>query len=264
MITEDVTKNNLFPIEIVATISTYLNVHDCVSLTSTCSYYEENKYDIFKIQTIVMLNYLNISLDELSIIGINKNDSYMKLFKQVRNFLYEKPPKIQTVVSRQINNKTKFYDVEAYIINSSLYNKFIPGIFPDDLPLYVRTYDIKHLIDLITCFKNHVPLSVTFFGILKLLPYELKYIMSPGKKFQLYDIKEKKIAELTYLEHMKYINICEPTHNNINDVHVFTTCVMDDVNIFYSSINENQERKNNVLQKVSNTYSSTYVISKDY
>jgi hypothetical protein len=210
-----------------------------------------------------MLNYLHIQFDELPIIGISPNESYMELFKQIKNFLHDKPPKIKTIVSRYINKKTEYYNIEAYIINSSLYNKFIPGIFPNDIPLYIRTCNIKQLIDLIICFKNHVLLPITFFGTLALLPDNYQYIKIPGKQLKIYNIEQKKLVEIDRLDYISYINICDPTYSNINDLHVFTISTFNDTGIsyvFYSSINENQNRKNNMLKKVSNCYTSAYTI----
>ena len=261
------TQNKTLPIEIISIISTHLNIPDFITLLNVCSYYKNNKEYIIKVQTNLMLNFLNITINELDIIGLyqNYNYNYMALFKHVRNFLYKQPPKVITVVSRHIHNKTQLYNVEAYIISSTLYNKFLPGIFPDGYPLYIRTNNIKYFFDLITQLKDKTQFNVTFFATIKDLPNGFTSSLSIGKIFDLYDTKNEICVGLNYLDAISYLQLCIPILDKINDIHVFTLCNCDTgLNVYCSSINKCQNRKNNLLHIITNVYTSSYLVDDEF
>lgn len=267
------TYNNPLPVEIISLISIYLNMRDFITFISICKYYLNNKNNIIKIQTNIMLNYLNISINELPIIGIEVSDNYVDLFKSVRNYLYKQPPKVITSVSRLTKKKSEIFNIEAYVMSSTLYNKFLPGIFPNDYPLYIRAGNVKYFFNLIMSLRSKVQFYVTFFATLKKLSLERKLLLTPGKSPSISTICidndniSNKIVELNYLETLSYIRLCKPTYENINEAHVFTLwkCLNNgNLNIYYSSINENHKRKNDLLKTVHNVYSSSYTVTDDF
>ena len=263
------TQNEILPIEIISIISTYLNIPDFITLLNVCSYYKKNKEYIIKVQTNLMLNFLNITVNELDIIGLysnyNYNHNYMGLFKHVRNFLYKSPPKVMTTVSRHGRNKTEFYNVEAYIISSTLYNKFMPGIFPDGYPLYIRTNNIKYFYNLITQLRNKTQFNVTFFATIKDLSIGFVPSLLIGKTFTLHNIKNDTRIGLNYLDAMSYLQLCIPISDKINDIHVFTLYDCNtELNIYYSSINECENRKDKLLRVISDVYASTYLVTDKF
>jgi hypothetical protein len=208
-----------------------------------------------------MLNFLNISIDELSIIGLTQYENYLDLFKKVRNFLYTRPPKVTTIISRNTGSIIEYFPIDAYILSSELYNKFLPEVFPDGYPLYIRTKNVKYFFDLITQIKDNVQFDITFFATIKPLPLNIIIKQIPKFSLDFYNVKTNKYMKMPYLGIIPYLQLCTPTIENINNIHVFT---LHNSNIYYSSINEDYNRKANLLTQVRNVYMSVYLVPDEF
>jgi hypothetical protein len=253
----------LLPSDALSKVTYYLDYRSLIAILCSCMRYYKYKNVILTNQVNFMLDYLKMSLYELPNIGINilPNSPIVETFKQLRNFLYVRLEKFVTENSRNVNGKTVTYSVETYVISSTIYNKFFPGIFPDDYPLFIRISNIRHLKDMIEYFKNNITPEITFFATFKL---KGKFNINT-RIFELYD-NENKLLNLDYLEILKCLKIYDFTKGDNKNAVIFTLSYVNiyEMCIRFSTINDAYERRQKLFKKIRETYTSTYLIDDSF
>lgn len=255
------TKCIILPDDIMTIIMSYLNCRTFSNLLQTCSKYVNNKNSIILNQINILLSKIDMTINDVSIIGIKLNDNYLYMYRDIMNFIYEIPPRIKTYTSRTHENHTKIDEIIAYVIPSF----FMKNIFQTGSPIYIRKKCHKNCDNLLQLVNNlKYNCNVTFFATLQNIPVGYIPILTPQYEFSFYDIENNVYIDVDYkivFHDMNYFKLCDPLYYNIDEIMVFTLDTFNGestIKIFNSSINEDKNRKVAMLNQVMTFYTNTY------